>query len=272
MSQPTSQQVIGAVLAVAGLAVLTSGSQSVLAAGGQQHVGQYAQADIEHGLRLYRSTCATCHAESGAGVPGVDLAAATPRAQTDGLLEVLIRTGIEGTAMPPGEYSDSELTALVSYVRTMRDLDLSSVRIGDAASGESIVMGKGDCTSCHRLHQRGSLGLAPELTAIGATRTAGSLEAALLTPDDVMIPINRPVRVVLSDGTVVNGRRLNEDTYSVQLIDENGALRSFDKTTLRDFTIIKTSPMPSFADTLTTQEISDVVAYLLTLRGVEGLD
>ena len=34
------------------------------------HVGQYAQADIEYGLRLYRTTCAVCHAESGAGVPG----------------------------------------------------------------------------------------------------------------------------------------------------------------------------------------------------------
>ncbi len=272
MGQPSSRQVVAAVLAVAGLAVLTSGTQRVLAAGGQEHVGQYAQADIEYGLRLYRSTCVTCHAESGAGVPEVNLSMATPRAQTDAMLSGIIRMGIEGTAMPPGEYSDSELTALVAYVRTMGELDLSSVRIGDAGSGESIVMGKGDCTRCHRLHQRGSLGLAPELTALGATRTAGSLEAALLAPDDAMLPINRPVRVVLSDGTVVNGRRLNEDTYSVQLIDDDGALRSFDKTTLRDFTIVKTSPMPSFADTLTTQEIADVVAYLLTLRGVEGLD
>ena len=272
MSRPTSRQVIGAVLAVAGLAVLTSGRQSVLAAGGQEHVGQYAQADIEYGLRLYRSTCVTCHAESGAGVTGVNLAMATPRAQTDTTLAEIILMGIEGTAMPPGAYSASELTALVAYVRTIGEFDLSNVRIGDAASGESIVLGKGDCTSCHRLHQRGSLGLAPELTAIGAVRTAGALEAALVTPDAAMFPINRPVRLVLSDGTVVNGRRLNEDTYSVQLIDEDGALRSFDKTTLRDFTIIKTSPMPSFADTLTTQEIADVVAYLLTLRGVEGLD
>ena len=30
--------------------------------------------------------------------------------------------------------------------------------------------------------------------------------------------------------------------------------------------------MPSYDGTLTTGEIADVVAYLLTLRGVEGLD
>ena len=29
-------------------------------------------------------------------------------------------------------------------------------------------------------------------------------------------PINRPVRVVTKDGTTINGRRLNEDTYSLQ--------------------------------------------------------
>ena len=87
-----------------------------------------------------------------------------------------------------------------------------------------------------------------------------------------MIPINRPVRAVLADGTVVNGRRLNEDTYTVQLIDENGRLRSLEKEPLQEFTVIKESPMPSYAETLTTEEIGDVVAYLLTLQGVEGLD
>ena len=87
-----------------------------------------------------------------------------------------------------------------------------------------------------------------------------------------MIPINRPVRAVLADGTVVSGRRLNEDTYSVQLIDDNGRLRSLDKTTLRELTVITESPMPSYADELSEQEIADVIAYLLTLRGLEGLN
>lgn len=243
-----------------------------IAAAQGDHVGQYAQADIEIGLRLYRTTCVACHAESGAGVPGTDIATATPRAPTDVQLAALIRTGIEGTAMPPGQYSDAEVTGLVAYVRTMSELDSRNIRLGDATRGESIVKGGGDCTSCHLLGDVGSLGLAPELTAIAASRTAGALEAALLNPTGAMIPINRPVRAVLSDGTVVSGRRLNEDTYSVQLIDDDGGLRSLDKTTLREFTVITESPMPSYAETLTTQEIADVVSYLLTLRGVEGLD
>ena len=260
-----------ALVTTAALAAVIGAFPSVAAAQGD-HVGQYAQADIEFGLRLYRTTCVTCHAESGAGVPGTDIASATPRARTDFELSALIRTGIEGTAMPPGQYTDAELTGLVAYVRSMGEFDSRNDRLGDASRGESIVRGGGDCTSCHRLGDAGSLGLAPELTAIAASRTAGALEAALLDPNDAMIPINRPVRAVLSDGTVVSGRRMNEDTYSVQLIDDEGVLRSLDKTTLREFTVIKESPMPSYAETLTTQEIADVVSYLLTLRGVEGLD
>ena len=53
-----------------------------------------------------------------------------------------------------------------------------------------------------------------------------------------MMPINRPVRVVTKDGTVVNGRRLNEDTYTVQLIDEQEQLVSLTKADLREYTIL----------------------------------
>lgn len=38
-----------------------------------QHVGQYEQADIEHGSRLYGEYCSGCHATTGDGVAGVNL-------------------------------------------------------------------------------------------------------------------------------------------------------------------------------------------------------
>ena len=253
------------------LAIVTTPAR-VSAEAEQEHVGTYAQADIEFGLGVYRSTCATCHGEDGATVPGINLRTATPRAPTDISLRNIIQAGIPDTAMPPGQYSEAELTALVAYIRTMGELDARDVQIGDAGRGEAVVMGKGDCLRCHRIGQQGPRGAAPALTDVGNLRTAGRLEAALLDPTDAMIPINRPVRAVLANGTEVNGRRLNEDTYSVQLIDSDGQLRSLDKTTLREFTVITESPMPSYADTLSEQEIADVVAYLLTLRGLEGLN
>ena len=75
------------------------------------------------------------------------------------------------------------------------------------------------------------------------------------------------MRVVTKDGTVINGRRLNEDTYGVQLMDDRERLHSLVKADLREYTIGKTSPMPSFKDTLSTGEVGGLVAYLLSLKG-----
>jgi hypothetical protein len=88
-----------------------------------------------------------------------------------------------------------------------------------------------------------------------------------MDPVSQMMPINRPVRIVTSDGRAINGRRLNEDTYTVQLIDENEKLVSLSKADLREFTVLTTSSMPSYRGRLSEDEIADVVAYLLTLKG-----
>jgi hypothetical protein len=82
-----------------------------------------------------------------------------------------------------------------------------------------------------------------------------------------MMPINRPVRVVTKDGTVITGRRMNEDTYTLQVIDDRERLHSLLKTDLREYTISTTSPMPSYQDKLSSEEVADVLAYLLSLKG-----
>ncbi len=63
------------------------------------------------------------------------------------------------------------------------------------------------------------------------------------------------------------GRRLNEDTYTVQIIDDSERLHSLLKADLRELTIATSSPMPSFKGKLTDDEISDVLAYLLLQKG-----
>ncbi|MDP6580576.1 MAG: hypothetical protein QF681_07965 [Vicinamibacterales bacterium] len=72
---------------------------------------------------------------------------------------------------------------------------------------------------------------------------------------------------MLSDGTVLDGRRLNEDTYTIQLIDQDERLRSLEKAELRELAAVTESPMPPATDVLDEQEMADVLAYLLTLKG-----
>ncbi|MEQ1728832.1 MAG: hypothetical protein ABL982_10655, partial [Vicinamibacterales bacterium] len=86
-------------------------------------------------------------------------------------------------------------------------------------------------------------------------------------PTSSMLPINTPVRAVTKSGTTIRGRRLNEDTYTVQLIDDQERLVSLTKSDLREYEIGKTSPMPSATKVLSADEVADVLAYLLTLKG-----
>ena len=62
---------------------------------------------------------------------------------------------------------------------------------------------------------------------------------------------NRYYRVVTKDGQTVTGRLLNEDTFSIQMIDTSEKLRSFKIADLREHAFVTQSPMPSYKDKLT---------------------
>src|SRR5438552_12973476 len=209
------------------------------------HDSQYSDADISYGATLYTSKCVTCHGTQGDAIGGVNLRSGTFRnAVIDRDLERFIRAG-SPAGMPPFALDNAEMAGIIAYLRNMNVFDASAVKTGDAARGRAIFDGKGACTGCHRVGVAGSR-VAPNLSDIGAARSAGSLQRSLLDPTSQMMPINRPVRVVTKDGTIINGRRLNEDTYGLQIIDDHERLHSLVKADLREYTISRTSLMPSY--------------------------
>jgi putative heme-binding domain-containing protein len=231
------------------------------------HGSQYPDVDIAHGASLYAARCVTCHGVQGDAIGGVNLRSGRFRnAITDTDLARFIRAGSQAAGMPPFALDNADMAGIVAYLRNMNTFDTATVKAGDAARGRAIFDGKGACRTCHRVGTQGSR-VAPDLTDIGAVRSAGSIQRSLLDPSSQMMPINRPVRLTKKDGTVISGRRLNEDTYSVQLIDERERLHSILKSELRDYTISKTSPMPSFKGTLSADELADLLGYLLSLKG-----
>jgi len=228
---------------------------------------KYIPAEVEAGGRLYTSNCTGCHGPEGDGVGGINFSQGKFRraASDDDLLRIIAR-GIPGTPMAPSGMSESQIGQIVGYLRSMTAAGDTASANGDAARGRSIVEGKGQCLSCHTIGVNG-LHAGPALTDIGAQRRGVDLMRSLVDPSGEVRAENRTVRVVMKDGRTLSGRFLNQDTFTLQLIDATDKLMSLDKSQIRESTFLPTSPMPSFKDKLSPQELADVVSYLSSLKG-----
>jgi putative heme-binding domain-containing protein len=227
---------------------------------------QYSTTEIQSGSRLYGAQCALCHGNNGDGIAGVNLPRQQfRRASSDEDIKNTIATGVAAAGMPPFRLQPAELDGLVAYIRSGFDASGAPFKVGNAARGQAIYE-KSGCTACHRVKGAGAR-TAPDLTDIGALRQAAAIQRSLVEPTKAMLPINRPIRIVTRDGRTIRGRRLNEDTSTVQLIDQDERLISLAKSDIREFVVATTSDMPSLAGRLNQDELADLLAYLLSLRG-----
>jgi len=228
----------------------------------------YSPADIEAGKQLYRVNCTHCHGPNGDGVSGVDLGHGTfKRASTDNELVAIMTQGIMNTPMPPANLSDQQAHQIVAYLRSLAAAgDTSGANKADLAHGKALF-DKDGCLNCHRVHGQGSR-TGPDLTNIGARRKRDDIERSIVDPNAEILAENRYVRVVTRDGATITGRILNEDTFSLQLIDTKEKLVSLQKADLSKFEFLKNSPMPSYRDKLSGDELSDLVGYLVSLKGL----
>jgi putative heme-binding domain-containing protein len=242
---------------------------ALLAAAALSGQHNYTPQDIEDGGRLYRGSCVSCHGPDGNLVAGIDLGQNKfRRASTDDQLVGIIRTGIPGTPMPPGNYTEFQAQTIVAYLRNMAISGRAVSANGDVVRGKAIFEAKGGCSGCHRVRGVGGR-TGPDLTDIGMLRRTVELQKALLTPDADMLPGNRHYRVVTKKGETVAGRLMNQDTFSVQLLDAKDQLRYFARSELKESGFVEKSPMPSVQGKLSEQEIADVLSYLSTLKGIE---
>jgi putative heme-binding domain-containing protein len=227
----------------------------------------YTQTDVEIGGRLYIANCIYCHGPDGDQVPGEDLGHGKfKRAASDEDIVQIIRKGIPGTGMPAQTMPEPQVRTIVAYLRSLAAVPASDLPAGgDAGRGEAIFEGKGACLNCHRVKDRGSR-LGPDLSDIGGLRRVVELEKALQEPGSDNQPQHRFFRLVTRDGSTVTGRILNQDTFTVQLIDSRERLLSYSKADLREFTPLN-SQMPSYKGKLTSAEMADLISYLVTLKG-----
>lgn len=232
-------------------------------AAAQDH--QYSAEQIQAGYRLYTGQCQLCHGVNGDGIAGVNLARQQfPHVVSDDDIRKMIATG-NPAGMPPFIFKPEELDELVAYVRSGLDQGGISFRLGDAAHGKSVYE-KAGCAACHRIAGSGSR-TAPDLSDIGFIRRPGQMLTSLTDPGKATMPINRPVTIVTKDGRTIHGRRFGEDTFTVQLIDQQENMLSIQKTDISRYDVSMTSDMPAYGTKLNENELADLLAYLVSLKG-----
>jgi putative heme-binding domain-containing protein len=223
--------------------------------------------DLLQGQKLFTVHCARCHGAKGEGNRGPALnRAKLPRASDDAALLNIIDNGIRGTEMPgAGAMDDREERLVAAYVRSLGRIPSKPVP-GDPVRGAAIYRDKGSCAACHSIAGEGGVA-GPDLSLIGASRSAAHLRESLLDPQAAVPEDYLLVTVVTKSNTRVTGARVNEDSFSIQVRDSSGRSHSFWKSDVESIEKQRgKSPMPSYRATLSEAEITDVVAYLASLK------
>ena len=228
---------------------------------------------IDAGKNIYRGRCGVCHGIDAKGYRGSDLTTGDwVHGGSDVQIFRTIARGVPGTEMPGnGNMSEEEVWMVIAYLRTLSTPGAAAVERGDAARGEQLYQAKnkGNCAQCHMIDGRGGR-LGPNLSRIGASRSATALEREIRRPGEV-IPVGfETVTVVMPDGRKIRGLRKNEDTFSVQIMTGAEELRSFFKRDVKDVVSDEQSMMPAFGpERLSDDELTDLVRYLRSLRGTK---
>jgi putative heme-binding domain-containing protein len=220
------------------------------------------------GQALFRERCAECHGADAKGVIGHDLTRLWTSGATDERVFQTIRSGVPNTLMPSSSAPDDELSAFVSYLRSLNGVGSTDAASGNADHGERIFWAT--CGSCHAVGVRGGH-LGPDLSRIGQSQSRDALMQAIRDPSAAVAAAYQPVTLVTRDGQRIRGARKSEDAFSIQIMDTHEQLQGYLKASLREVIHETSSLMPAFgSDRLNDPDLDDLLLFLNTLRAAGG--
>ncbi len=166
-----------------------------------------------------------------------------------------ISTRLESVmASAPPEKDPSEIIAAV--VTTFGQ------RHRDAAQGQKLFTKH--CETCHQAAGRGAV-VGPQLDGVG-NRGLERVVEDVLDPNRNVDQSFRTVLVALTDGRITGGLVRHEDAKDVVIVDKEAKEIAIAVADIEERQQSNLSLMPSDFDTvLTTDELADLFAYLLTL-------
>ena len=226
-------------------------------------------AAVRAGQGLFRERCAECHGADAKGVPGHDLTRLWTSGATDDRVFQTIRAGVPNTIMPSSSAPDVELSALVSYLRSLNDAAPAEAAHGQHRERRTdflVDVRKLSRRRCARRPPRsGPVADRPEPVARGP-------DAGDSGPEARRSPAGyQAVTLVTRDGQRIRGAKKSEDAFSIQIMDTHEQLQGYLKASLREVIRDTSSLMPAFGpDRLSDRDLDDLLLFLNTLRAADG--
>lgn len=232
----------------------------------------------------FRINCALCHGLGAkGGGRGPDLTRAVKKhTHSEADMFQVISNGIPGTAMPANGtngqgvgMTDREIWQIIAYIRS-QEPKASAKSLGNPAHGKELFYGDANCSMCHMIEGRGGR-LGPDLTGVAGSRTSAAIIDSVRNPSRRLawglteatkeFPQEyETVTVVTADGKQIKGVTLNEDSFTVQIMDMSENIHLLEKDKLRSFQETRQSAMPKYtSDILSDKDLDDLVAFLTTL-------
>ncbi|MDA0804514.1 MAG: c-type cytochrome [Proteobacteria bacterium] len=226
--------------------------------------------DINAGRSYFEKQCSRCHGFDARGndeVGAPNLTGRLTRASSSAGIYTILREGISGTAMMAvdPQVPDSQLWQLAAYIESLSRESASIAVRGSAEVGRALFNEVGECLDCHMLNGKGGR-LGPDLSNIGSDLSPNELTLALIDPSEKVAPRWWSLTLEDKNGVSRSGLRMNEDSFSVRIMDADSQLWSYPRSALRRVVRSEESTMPSYAARFSDTQIDDLVAFLYSLR------
>lgn len=143
------------------------------------------------------------------------------------------------------------------------DRDAVLAMNGNTSNGATIF--KNNCSICHQVKSEGT-DFGPKLSEIGTKLPKGALLDAIAEPSSGISFGYETTELVLKNGQTVQGLVSEKSDNEIALKLPGGAINKVKTADIKVVKVLPESMMPDLHETLSKQELADLLSYLVTLK------
>jgi mono/diheme cytochrome c family protein len=245
------------------------------------------------GAQTYEQNCGVCHGDDGkGGGKASDIATAqSVISLSDADLFKIVHDGTAAGMPAFAQLGDSHITVLVAYLRTLQGVaqggtapltPTPAIVNGNPANGRDLFFGKAQCSDCHMVAGEGGV-LGPDMTGYATMHQPAAIQQSIVSPGAAPAEpqgrrggggggrgfggggvFAKDVEIVTKSGQKLTGVVRNEDNLSIAMITQDGRYHFLDRGVVASETTLKTLMPVDYNARLTTTEVDDIVAFLVT--------